>query len=120
MGTTAVATRYRVGESRVRRKQRHKATGETAPGASGRRPCARAPHVEVSKAAAAAATDATPRALKGRLGLTLSSVAPLRAVASPGLTFEKKSIGRRSGPAPTSRPCASHGSRRGRGSTRRG
>lgn len=121
MGATAVAAKYRVSESWVRRlKQRRKATGETAPRPSGRRPCSWDPHAEAIKAAVAAAPDATLRELKERLGLALSLSTLWRAVAASGLTLKKKSSGPPNRTVPTSWRSGSGGSRRNRASTRRG
>lgn len=121
MGAAAVAEKYRVSASWVRRlKQRRGATGETAPRPSGRRPCTWAPHAEAIRAAVAEAPDATLRELKDRLGLALSLATLWRAVAALGLTVKKKSSGRRSGTAPTWRRSGPRGPRRSRGSTRPG
>src|SRR5262245_57783702 len=98
MGASAVAAKYRVSEAWVRRlKQRRRATGETAPRPSGRRPSTWAVHTEAIRAAVAEAPDATLRELQQRLGLTLSLATLWRAVAALGLTVKKKSSGRRSG-----------------------
>ena len=121
MGATAVAAKYRVSESWVRRlKQRRKATGETEPRPSGRRPCTWAPHAQAIRAAVAEAPDATLRELKQRLGLALSLATLWRAVMALGLTVKKKSSGRRSATAPTSRRSGPNGPRRSRSSTRPG
>ena len=119
MPATAVAARYRVSESWVRRlKQRRGATGETAPRPSGRRPSTWAPHAEAIRAAVAEAPDATLRELKARLGLALGLATLWRAVTSLGLTLKKKSSGPRSGTGPTSRPAGPSGPRGSRRSTR--
>jgi transposase len=98
-GATAVAAKYRVSESWVRRlKQRRKATGETAPRPSGRRPCTWAEHAEAIRAAVAEAPDATLRELKERLGLAMSLATLCRAVTALGLTVNKSRAGRRAGP----------------------
>src|ERR1051325_11383284 len=74
MGATAVAAKYRVSESLVRRlKQPREATGETAPRPSGRRPSTWAPHAEAIRAAVRDDPDATLRELKERLDLALSA-----------------------------------------------
>jgi transposase len=120
MGATAVAVKYRVSESWVRRlKQRRRTTGETEPRPSGRRPCTWAPHAEAIRAAVAEAPDATLRELKERLGLALSLATLWRAVTALGLTVKKKSSGPRSGTAPTSRRSGPNGPSPSRGSTRR-
>ena len=121
MGATAVAAKYRVSESWVRRlKQRREATGETAPRPSGRRPSTWAPHAEAIRAAVRDDPDATLRELKERLDLAMSLATLWRAITALGLTVKKKSSGRRSGTAPTSRPDARHGRPASRRSTRRG
>jgi transposase len=119
MGPTAVAAEYRVSESWVRRlKQRRQATGETAPRPSGRRPATWAPHAEAIREAVRDDPDATLAELKQRLGLALSLTALWRAVAALVLTVEKKSSGRRSGTAPTSRRGARRGGPASAASTR--
>jgi transposase len=121
MGATAVAAKYRVSESWVRRlKQRRKATGETAPRPSGRRPSTWAPHAEAIRQAVRDDPDATLAELKQRLGLALSLATLWRAVAALGLTVKKKSSGRRSGTAPTSRRGGRRGGPARSASTRRG
>src|SRR5262245_3415887 len=90
LAATAVAAKYRVSESWVRRlKQRRKATGETGPRASGRRPSTWAVHAAAIRAAVAEAPDATLRELQQRLGLALSLATLWRAVAALGLTVKK-------------------------------
>ena len=121
MGATAVAAKYRVSESWVRRlKQRREATGETAPRPSGRRPLTWAPHSEAIRAAVRDDPDATLAELKQRLGLALSLTTLWRAVAALGLTVKKESSGRPSGTAPTSRRSGRSGGPASPGSTRRG
>lgn len=121
MGAAAVAAEYRVSGSWVRRpKQRRRATGETGPRPSGRRPSTWAPHAEAIRAAVAQAPDATPRELRERLGPALGPATLWRAVAALGLTPKKKSSGRRSATAPTSPRSGPSGRPRSRRSTRRG
>jgi transposase len=121
MGATAVAAEYRVSESWVRRlKQRRDATGETAPRPSGRRPTTWAPHAEAIRAAVGDDPDATLVELKQRLGLALSLSTLWRAIAALGPTVKKKSSGRRSGTARTSRRAGRRGGPASPGSTRRG
>jgi transposase len=121
MGATAVAAKYRVSESWVRRlKQRRTATGETAPRPSGRRPATWTPHAEAIRAAVRDDPDATLAELKQRLGLALSLATLWRAIAALGLTVKKKSSGRRSGTAPTSPRAGRRGGPASPGSTRRG
>ena len=90
METEAVAAKYWVSASWVRRlKQRRKATGETTPRPSGRRPSTWAPHAEAIRAAVRETLDATLRELKEKLGLTLSLATLWRAVTALGLTLKK-------------------------------
>src|SRR5262245_26186055 len=94
MGAAAVAAKYRVSESWVRRlKQRRAATGETAPRPSGRRPRTWEPHAERIAGAIREDPDVTLAGLKQRLGLALSLATLWRAVAALGLTVKKKSSG---------------------------
>src|SRR5262245_26095296 len=73
MATAAVAAKYRVSASWVRRlKQRRRATGETAPRPNGRRPSTWAAHADGIRAAVAADPEATLEELRARLGLALS------------------------------------------------
>jgi transposase len=119
MGAAAVAAKYRVSESWVRRlKQRRAATGEVAPRPSGRRPATWAPHAEAIRAAVVARPDATLRDLKEDLGLASGLATLWRAVAALGLTVKKKSSGPPSGTGPTSRRGARRGGPPSRASTR--
>lgn len=120
METAVVAAKFRVSASWVRRlKQRRKATGETTPRPSGRRPSTWAPHAEAIRAAVRETPDATLRELKEKLGLTLSLATLWRAVTALGLTLKKKSSVPPSATAPTSRPSASSGKPSNQRSTRR-
>lgn len=103
MKTRAVAAKYRVSESWVRRvKQRRAATGETAPrsGRVGPRPSwdAYADHL---RRAIADDPDATLKELKARLGLAAALSTLWRAVAALGLTLKKSRPTRPSRPART-------------------
>jgi transposase len=110
MGPSAVAAKYRVSESWVRRlKQRRRATGETAPRPSGRRPTTWGPHAEAIRAAVREHPDATLRELKEQLGLAISLATLWRAIAVLGLTVKKKSNGRPNKTGPTSRRDARRG-----------
>jgi transposase len=121
MGPAAVAAQYRVSESWVRRlKQRRRATGETAPRPSGRRPTTWGPYAEAIRAAVRDCPDATLRELKEQLGLAMSLATLWRAIAVLGLTVKKKSSGRRSRTAPTSRRNAKRGGPASPPSTPRG
>jgi transposase len=95
MGTRAVARKYRVSESWVRRlKQTRRQTGRVTPAAQRHGP---APgwvaHADRIRAAVAAAPDATLAELKARLGLAVSLATLWRAVRGLGLTVKKKSSG---------------------------
>jgi transposase len=121
MGPKAVAAKYRVSESWVRRlKQRRKATGETTPRPSGRRPTTWRPHAERIREAVRDAPDLTLQELKARLELTVSLATLWRAVKALGLTLKKKSSGPRSETDPTLRRSGSRGKKGSPGSTRRG
>jgi transposase len=102
MATAAVAAKYRVSRSWVRRlKQRRAATGEVAPRPGGRRPPALAAHADRLRAAVRDTPDATLAELKDRLGLAVSLATLWRAVRDLGLTVKKKSSGRPSRTART-------------------
>jgi transposase len=90
MRTRAVAGKYRVSESWVRRlKQRRRATGETAP----RRPGGRRPRTidrDRLAAASAAHPDATLAELRAKLGLSCSLSAVHQALAALRVTLKKR------------------------------
>jgi len=120
MGPQAVAVKYRVSESWVRRlKQRRAATGETTPRSSGRRPSSWKPHAQRIQEVVRDSPDLTLQELKNRLELTLSLATLWRATRALGLTLKKKSSGPPSGIGPTSRQSGPNGKRKGLGSTRR-
>lgn len=101
-GTRAVAARFMVSESWVRRlKQRRREAGETAPRVPRRRPPALAAQADAIRRAVADTPDATLAELKTRLGLATSSATLWRAVRALGLTVKKKSSGRPSRTART-------------------
>ena len=103
MPTPAVAQKYRVSPSWVRRlKQRRAATGETGPRAArhGPRPSWDA-YAEQLGQAVAGDPDATLAELRARLGLAVALSTLWRAVAALGLTVKKKSPGRPSRTART-------------------
>jgi len=101
--TRAVATKYRVSESWVRRlKQRRRQTGEVAPRRRAAfRPSALAGHAERLRQLVAACPDATLRELRDRLGVAVGLTALWKAVRRLGLTVKKKSSGPRSRAART-------------------
>lgn len=101
--TRAVAVKYRVSESWVRRvKQRRAASGETAPrpGRAGPRPSWDA-YADRLRRAIADDPDATLKELKARLGLAAALSTLWRAVAALGLTLKKSRPTRPSRPART-------------------
>jgi transposase len=103
MGTRAVARKYRVSESWVRRlKQTRRQTGRVTPAAQRHGP---APgwvaHADRIRAAVAAAPDATLDEYRARFALPLSRSALARALAALGLSRKKSRSGRPSRTAPT-------------------
>ena len=91
MGPKAVAAKYRVSESWVRRlKQRRRATGETTPRPSGSRPSSWKPYAELIREAVREAPDQALQELRTRLALGLSLTTLWRATQALGLTLEKK------------------------------
>ena len=101
--TRAVATKYTVSESWVRRlKQRRRATGEVAPRTrkTGRTRALDA-HADRLRQLVAEHPDATLRELHDRLGVAVGLTALWEAVRRLGLTVKKKSSGRPSKTAPT-------------------
>jgi transposase len=122
LGTRAVATKYRVSESWVRRlKQRRRQSGELAP-----RPQRHGPdpswhaYADRLRAAVAQTPDATLEELREQLGLAVALSTLWRAVAALGLSVKKKSSGRPSKTGPTSRRGARRGGPSSRPSTRGG
>jgi transposase len=92
MATPAVAQKYRVSASWVRRlKQRRRADGTTAPRAhrTGPRPSWEA-YADRLRQAIADDPDATLAELKARLGLAVALSTLWRGVAALGLTVKKK------------------------------
>jgi transposase len=93
METRAVATKYRVSESWVRRlKQRRRESGEIAARPPRNKVQPRwLPHADRLKELVAAQPDATLRELRDRLGVSLSLMTICRALRALQLTFKKKS-----------------------------
>src|SRR5215472_11611064 len=90
--TRAVATKYSVSESWVRRlKQRRRQSGEVAPRVPdpGPQPSWLA-YADRLRAAIAQAPDATLEELRDRLGLAVALSTLWRAVAALGLSVKKK------------------------------
>ena len=101
--TRAVATKYTVSESWVRRlKQRRRDTGEVTPRTrkTGRARALDA-HAERLRQLVADHPDATLRELRDRLGVAVGLTALWAAVRRLGLTVKKKSSGRPSRTART-------------------
>ena len=96
-GTRAVAAKYRVSESWVRRlKQVRRQTGRTVPANQRRGPTPGwVAHADAIRAAVAADPDATLAEYRQRFTLPLSRSALARALAALGLSRKKS----RSGPA---------------------
>jgi transposase len=102
LATRAVATKYSVSESWVRRlKQRRRESGEVAPRAAAPRQPSWPAYAEQLRAAIAATPDATLQELRDRLGLAVALSTLWRAVAALGLSVKRKSSGRRSRTGPT-------------------
>jgi transposase len=121
MATGAVAHKYRVSASWVRRlKRRRRLTGSAAP-ATPRRPAPRwAADADRLRAAVAEAPDLTLEELRARLGLAHSLSTLWRAVRALGLTLKKKSPAPPSRTGPMSRRKGGAGGTAGRRSSRRG
>ena len=101
-GTRAVAAKYRVSESWVRRlEQVRRAAGRITPAA--RRPPAPgwAAHADAIRAAVAAAPDATPAEYRRRFALPMSVPTLARALAALGLPRKESRPGRPSRTART-------------------
>lgn len=103
VGTRAVAAKYRVSESWVRRlKQTRRETGRTAPAAhAGGRTAGWVAHADAIRAAVRQAPDATLAEYRRRFALPLSRSALARALAALGLSREKSRPGRPSRTART-------------------
>lgn len=111
LGTKAVAEKYGISESLVRRwKQRWRENGEVGPRPRG----GRRPRV-VDRAALAAAVEAQPdatlRELREALGVEVSLQTIWRVLRELGLSFKKKSSTPRSKRGRTSRPGGRSGRR---------
>lgn len=121
LATRAVATKYSVSESWVRRlKQRRRETGETAPRLPGarQRPVLDA-HRDRLKELVAAHPDATLGELRDRLGIVVCLATLWAALRRLGLSLKKKSSGRRSKTGRTYKPGGSSGGPSSRPGTRR-
>jgi transposase len=103
MATPAVAERYKVSASWVRRlKQRQRATGSLArrPPSTGR-PVVLAPHEARVRELVRDDPDATLAELRGRLGVEVSTGALCNYLRRLRLSFKKRSSGRPSRTGPT-------------------
>jgi transposase len=102
LATRAVAAKYTVSESWVRRlKQRRRETGETAPRPRPPRPTTLAPHLGRLRELVAARPDATLAELRSLLGVAVCVATLWAAVRRLGLTVKKKSSARPSRTGPT-------------------
>ena len=103
--TRAVALKYRVSESWVRRlKQRRRENGEIAARKAGSTPPSKwKPHAERIAAAVRDRPDATLAELREQLGLDMSLATLTRALRALQLTFKKKSFMQKNKTARTSR-----------------
>jgi transposase len=103
VGTRAVAAKYRVSESWVRRlKQTRRETGRIAPAAQRRGPTPGwVAHADAIRAAVAAAPDATLAEYREQFALPLSRSALARALVALGLSRKKSRSGRPSRTART-------------------
>jgi len=119
--TKTVADKYQVSDSFVRKlKRRRRLTGNAAPTPPRRPPPGWAADADRIRAAVAEQPDLTLQELRDRLGLAYSLTTLWRATRALRLTVKKKSSGRPSKTAPTSRRSASSGGTGSRRSTRRG
>jgi transposase len=119
--TRAVAAKFRVSDSFVRKlKRRRRLTGSAAPTAP--RPPAPgwAADADRIRAAVAAQPDLTLEELKARLGLAYSLATLWRATRALGLTVKKKRAGRPSRTGPTWPRSGGSGATGSRRWTRRG
>jgi transposase len=121
LSASQAATKFRVSASWVRRLlQRRRATGETAPRPSGRRPPTWLKDAGRIRQAVADAPDLTLGELQRRLGLAISLTTLWRAVAALGLTVKKKSRARPNKTAPMSPNSGNSGRTPRRPATRHG
>jgi transposase len=119
--TKAVADKYKVSDSFVRKlKRRRRLTGSAAPATPAHPPPGWAADADRIRAAVAEQPDLTLEELQARLGLAYSLTALWRATRALGLTLKKKWTGRPSRTGPTSRPGGRGGGTSSRRSTRRG
>jgi transposase len=119
--TQAVAAKYTVSDSWVRKlKRRRCLTGSAAPATPRRPPPGWAADADRIRAAVAAQPDLTLEELRGQLGLAYSLATLWRATQALGLTLKKKRAGPPSRTGPTSPRGGSSGGTPSRRWTRRG
>jgi transposase len=119
--TKAVADKYRVSDSWVRKlKRQRRQRGSAAPLTPRRPPPAWAADADRIGAAVGEQPDLTLEELKARLAPAYSLTTLWRATRALGLTVKKKWTGRPSRTGPTSPRSAKSGGRRSRRWTRRG
>lgn len=95
LSTRAVATKYAVSESWVRRlKQRRRETGELTPRPPQPRQLTLTPHLQRLRELVTAHPDATLEELRCQLGVAVCLATVWAAVRRLGLTVKKKSSGR--------------------------
>jgi transposase len=111
LSTRAVAAKYSVSESWVRRlKQRRRQTGELGPRVATPGPAPSwAAYADRLRDAVRQAPDATLEELRDRLALTVALSTLWRAVAALGLSVKRKSRGPPSRTGRTSRPSGPTG-----------
>ena len=113
-GTRAVAAKYTVSESWVRKlKQQRRETGAIAPRTATPGPApALAPHADRLRDLARGEPDLTAAEYRDRLGVNVTAVTVWRMLRRLGLTFKKSPSGRPNRTARTSPPGGRRGSPR--------
>src|SRR5688572_4639013 len=114
IGTKAVAQKYSVSESWVRKlKQQRRETGSIEPltATPGPKPTL-APHAERLRELVRASPDLSAEEYRDRLGVDVAAVTVWRAIRRLGLSFKKSPSGRPSRTGPTSLPSGRPGGRR--------
>ena len=114
MGTRAVAAKYTVSESWVRKlKQQRRETGSIEPRTATPGPAPTlAPHADRLRALVRDHPDLSAEEYRDRLGVDLAAVTVWRALRRLGLTHKKSPSTRPSRAAPTSPPSGRSGGRR--------
>jgi transposase len=102
LGTKAVAEKFSVSESWVRRLKQRRKAGQTAPKSPrNNRTPKLAAYADTIRGLIAATPDLTLAEIRARLGVTAALATVWAAVAGLGLTVKKKSAGRPSRTART-------------------